>query len=369
MRSTRRTALASRVSAAAPAVILAASALVCEAETPEVAADSGLEELFRANSYVVELSDGELSGAGADFLLAEAEEVQFFCLGEPHNVSEIPKFVTALFERLQERLGFRYLAIEQGPFITNRIGTLAQTEGNDQVRQTFKKRRRALHFRTLEEVEMISDVARASEGTIPGVWGLDRVLDPSHLEEYLSSPAGSAAVDAEFLRNRASWSAENLSMYRSSRADGDGPSADQHREDGFKSGFRHYYRRATPEGGPPTRVLFRFGHVHMGRLAGKRYSSLGHYLSQFAEEKDLGSFHLNLQLINRPGHYWSLTDYPEFQPLARVGDPTKWVLVDLRPARAPLRTGELRANDQLVKLTFKFDAVLLMGGASKGRKL
>jgi hypothetical protein len=367
MRSMRRSRMDSRIPAAA--CVLAASVALSAAAPPEEAGDSELESLFRESSHVLTPSGGDLSGDGLDFLLAEAENVQFFCLGEPHNVREIPGFVTALFERLQDRWSFHHLAIEQGPFITDRIGRLARSKTDDELRQLAKKKKKALHFRTVEEIEMIADVSRASEGSIAGVWGLDRVLAPSHLDDYLSGSDGSNDADAEFLRARAEWSAANLAMYRSGRSQGDGPSADQHREDGFKSGFRHYYRLASPEEGPLPRVVFRFGHVHMGRRAGKRYASLGHYLSRFAGENGLESFHLNIQLINRPGHYWSLTDYPEYEPLSNVGDPTKWVIVDLRPARAAVGAGTLAATDKLTRLIFDFDAVLLMGGASKGRKL
>jgi len=116
-------------------------------------------------------------------------------------------------------------------------------------------------------------------------------------------------------------------------------------------------------------VIFRFGHTHMGRLDYRSYASLGRYLGEFAAENGLSTFHLNLQAINKPGKYWSLTDYPEFEPLANVGDPLKWVLVDLRPAREPLRAGTFPASKKLTRFVFNFDAVLLIGGLSKGRKL
>ena len=92
-------------------------------------------------------------------------------------------------------------------------------------------------------------------------------------------------------------------------------------------------------------------------------------LGEFAGENGLRAFYLNLQVINEPGKYWSLTDYPEYGPLASVGDPSKWIIVDLRAAREPLRAGKFPASDKLTRFVFNFDAVLLMGGASKGRKL
>ena len=62
---------------------------------------------------------------------------------------------------------------------------------------------------------------------------------------------GEADPQAPFLADRAAWSAENLSMYRSGGGDRDGPSPDQHREDGFKNGFESFYERATSDEGPP----------------------------------------------------------------------------------------------------------------------
>jgi hypothetical protein len=332
-------------------------------------AEDGLESLFREHSHVLILEEGKLSGPGLEFLLAETDDAQFLCLAEPHNSQPIPMFVTSLFERLQDDRSFRYLAIEQGPLITRRIAELAQSSTNDDIRKFMKKRKKALHFETSEEVEMIADVGRVSTGSIPRVWGLDRVLDASYVEKWLASDDGREDPEAPFLRERAAWSAENLAMYKSRRDQGDGPSPDQFREDGFKTGFRHYYEQASAEGAPPPRVIFRFGHTHMGRLDYRSYSSLGRYLGEFAAENGLRAFHLNLQAINKPGKYWSLTDYPEYEPLANVGDPSRWVLVDLRPAREPLRAGRLQASKKLTSFVFNFDAVLLIGGLSKGSKL
>jgi len=326
-----------------------------------------LESLFRENSRELTLEDGRLSGPAMEFLLAETEEAQFLCLAEPHNSHEIPILVTSLFERLQTDRSFRYLAIEQGPRITGHITDLARSATNAEILKAMKKRKKALHFKTAEEVAMIADVARISKGSLPGVWGLDRVLDASYVEKWLSSDEGADDPEASFVRERAEWSAENLAMYRGSR--GDGPSPDRHREDGFKTGLRHYYERASSEDGAPPRVIFRFGHTHMGRRDYRSYASLGRYLGELAAENGSRAFYLNLQAINEPGKYWSLTDYPEYEPLANVGDPSKWVLVDLRPARERLRADTVEAGEKLTRLVFNFDAVLLIGGLSKGDKL
>ena len=285
----------------------------CAAEKPEAIAIE-LEQLFRDNSRILNTHEERLSGSGADFLLAETTNAQFVCIAEPHNVSEVPKFVTALFDMLQQRRGYQ-----------------------------------------VEEVEIIADVARLAKGSISGVWGLDRVLDSGDVKDYLLSNPGQPDPRREFLKLRAAWSEDNLARYSAERGSTAARSADQHREDGFKRGFRHYYELAKTKDDPDPRVIFRFGHVHMSRQAGRRFDSLGRYL--------------NIQLINEPGQYWSLTDYPEYRPLAVVGDPHRWVLVDLRPARSPLRAGKLDASDELKKFVENYDAVLLLGGGSRGRRL
>jgi hypothetical protein len=267
----------------------AASFVGCWADTPQQASTQ-LEQLFRENSRVIKLSEQKLTGDGVDFLLAETTGAQFVCIAEPHNVREIPKFVTALFDLLQLHRGYHYLAIEQGPFITGQIGKRVSEKSNEEIQEFAKQQRRAVHFRTVEEVTMIADVASLSEGSISGVWGLDRVLDRSYLIEYLASEAGRSDPQREFLRRRADWSEDNLARY----------GADRNSE---------------------------------------------------------------------AGRYWSLTDYQEFQPLANVGDPHQWVLVDLRPARSPLREGKFKVSKKLGKFVEDFDAVLLLGGGSRGRRL
>ena len=141
---------------------------------------------------------------------------------------------------------------------------------------------------------MIADVARIATTAANGVCGLDRVLDESYVEEWPSGDDGAADPEAPFLEQRVTGSAENSAMYKAKRRRGQGPSADQHREDGFKTGFLHYHESASSEKIPHPRMIVRFGHTHMGRPDYRSYASLGRYLGEFAAKNDLGAFRLNL---------------------------------------------------------------------------
>jgi len=86
----------------------------------------------------------------------------------------------------------------------------------------------------------------------------------------------------------------------------------------------------------------------------------------WAQAERSRAFLVNLQIINRPGRYWSLTDYPDFAPIARAGSPDAWRVVDLRPLRDLVHARKVRVAPPLGRMIFGFDAVVLLGGASRG---
>ena len=100
-------------------------------------------------------------------------------------------------------------------------------------------------FDTAEEVGMIADVARIATTAANGVWGMDRVLDESYVEEWPSGDDGAADPEAPFLEQRVTGSAENSAMYKAKRRRGQGPACR----------WPHRLRRALPA--PKTRARCR----------------------------------------------------------------------------------------------------------------
>lgn len=72
-------------------------------------------DLLKANSHEITLSNGALSGDGAEFLIKASERSQFFAIGEPHDTKEVPEITSLLFKLLKARHRFNYLALEQDP--------------------------------------------------------------------------------------------------------------------------------------------------------------------------------------------------------------------------------------------------------------
>lgn len=259
---------------------------------------------------------------------------------------------------------------------------------------------------------MIADVSRIP-GAAPRVVGLDRATDTAHLfvelgagesgsahgaavraaaEEYVSAlgdEPGAAeyrrahgiveALAAKLAPATGSRAAElvghlrdttrNRLLYEEASKENDfGYRHNLEREQIMKSQFIKHYRAAQAAGDRTPRFVFKFGQWHMlrGRLWGN-YFTLGTLLTELAISNDLEAFILNIQPINRPGNFWSLTEYPDWSAIASAGDPDKWVLVDVRPLRGFLHNGAIESPSEDFELNaFGADAFLLMGGASRG---
>ncbi|MCW5573759.1 MAG: hypothetical protein KIT37_12110 [Steroidobacteraceae bacterium] len=69
------------------------------------------QQTLAATRMPVALRDGRLSGPGATFLEARANESQFVLVGEEHGVADIASTVRALLAGIGP-LGYRHLAIE-----------------------------------------------------------------------------------------------------------------------------------------------------------------------------------------------------------------------------------------------------------------
>ena len=80
-------------------------------------AEDTFDLLVGRHTYELKLDDGRLSGAGANWLRERAAEAHFFMIGEQHATADIALLSTALYRDLN-RLGYRYAAVESGPWST-----------------------------------------------------------------------------------------------------------------------------------------------------------------------------------------------------------------------------------------------------------
>jgi hypothetical protein len=374
--------------------------------------DPAVDSLLRAHRYPIELRDGQVSGPGADFLRRQAARSQFVMIGEFHNGMDIPRFTTALFADLQRLYGFNYLALEDDPEIIRQLMVPGRRGNVDSAVAVAKRYKHALQFWNDQEAEMIAAVARQSSARTQPIWGLDQAFGAQHILTRLRELAGTDAartVTDEFLARATAvesvrpttpgaglrrfvnavdslgWAqlrvryaprpgseADSLlaGLERSNRIYRQGGYFGNNlREQSMKAEFMKQYRAAQRAGIALPKVLARFGHVHMYRgINMLNVETLANFLSEFARANDAETFGLTVYLINEPGTYWTLTESPEWKPLADVGSTTQSYIVDLRPLRARLNryrgiTPELRSVIQ------GFDAALLIASGKRSTML
>lgn len=158
-------------------------------------------------------------------------------------------------------------------------------------------------------------------------------------------------------------SAENVARFQTD----DRVAATTEREELMKRQLREHVGSQNKRTNSSPRTLVKVGHQH-ARRSGLQGTTgpLGQTISEIAASRGLESFHISIQLVNRPGVNWSLTDYPEYEDLSALGDPEKWVLVDLRPVRSMIASPGSKVTDAMREMIEQFDAVVLLGGCPKG---
>ena len=132
--------------------------------------------------------------------------------------------------------------------------------------------------------------------------------------------------------------------------------------------FMYQYRKVQAAGELMPKVLLKLGHYHA--IRGRSWSnvlSVGNFVSEFAKSNDMDSFHLALYINNASGDYGVLSSYPDYKPLADVAPTDKWTVIDLRPLQKYAHAGKLTGlNSEIRRIIFGFDAVLIIGGGSRG---
>lgn len=370
-----------------------------------------LDSLLRAQRLPVEFSEEAISGPGWRFLVDEAADAQFVVVGESHGVREIPLFTARLFEALHEAYGFDYLALENGPHAAGMYNAPRVRGDPDAAIGLANRYVNALQFRNDQELDLIVAAGRVSGAEEP-IWGLDQTWGVLHLLDSLTMLAPHSASRATVAALRAE--AAELEAYRPqgererfitdrlAEADlerleasfrdvpparplledlrasweiyamrTDGPNiyrSNDRRERYMRTRFVEEYRAAEARGDTLPRVVLKFGQWHAleGVLNWGNVVPLGSFLSEVARSRGRESLAIWTGLVNEPGQFWTLGDYPEYAALGRSGTTDGWWVVDFRPLRPLAAAGRLTdVNDDLRKVIFGFDVGVLIGGGRR----
>jgi hypothetical protein len=297
------------------------------------AQDTAFVRAIRGNSVPFTVTNGKLSGAGADALARVAREHQFIMIGEDHGIRELPEFVTALWETARP-VGYRHFAVEIGPISGRHLETMLRS-GNGQSKVSDFLGRYTPYtlpfFFWKEETQMLNDVVIKMPAAGDVVWGLDQefIMSSTYLLERLiqiapnanaraiasrfaeSSSKGEKAMlstgnpgavwmitasDTDLANLKSSFNArpgseaatiiEELTVSRDIYGKfnkGLGYESNQQRADLMKRHFLEFYRAAQARGERTPKAIVKFGanHIFRGPSITNSYE-LGTFLPEFA---------------------------------------------------------------------------------------
>jgi hypothetical protein len=366
-----------------------------------------LSRLLRDNSWKVETSATGLSGPGAARIVAWSREAQFFLLGENHGSAGIARFATGVAKALGP-VGFRHTVVEADPLVTDHMVRLLKQGGMPAFANWLAtdQRQRAVPFFAWREE---ADFAVAALANGP-VWGVDQSFLAAahvHLDAIAaqtrdrSARTMAQAMAAEARADVIGWLAkvdrarivalrdaipardaaarriadllvQSAAIYSPfSGGQGSWHRANLARETLMKRSFLGYYDAAAKRGGPPPRVLFKFGAWHLQRgLSETNVPSLGNFLAELALARyDRPVFNLRVmcgpgaEQVTFDGSVQSCGD--EFAPLApALGaalSPEGATVFDLRPLRdKPRLWRDWPAEAK--RLVWTYDAVVVIRG-------
>ncbi|HJP86343.1 MAG TPA: hypothetical protein VJ852_10160 [Gemmatimonadaceae bacterium] len=395
--------------------ILAGQFAAAQQPPPTPPPQLDLDSIVKAHSYQLRNSSGKINDEGWAFMMHEIGDAQIVAIAEEHNVQEIPHFLTMLFARLHNELGFNYLADEQDPYALRLISSLARRVSEDSIKSLARRWPTALTFATDEEIDMLYKVARLSTGRGNALWGVDQAFGANHylarLRELSPSAAATAKIDSlarvaeaadrqrydstwthfmariatedDFARLRvlfkpaagseADWlitalerSAHIYTAYTLA-ANQNKPTGWENtwsRERYMKERFSEEYHIATSRGDSLPRVLVKAGHwhIHRGLFPQSLALTFGTFVSELAQFNGRQSYVISTGITGPPGQWRQYSN-----PIARSVPPNDWTLVDLRALRPYARGRRIRdMTGELQQLIFGADAVLYFGGAHPG---
>jgi hypothetical protein len=172
-----------------------------------------------SSPLAISIQNGHLAGPGARVLGDAAAGAHFVLLGEDHGTSEIAAFSDAFFASLVP-LGYRTIAVETGPILTERLRTWIGAPDGRAEYEAFEKNHggTTAFYGWQREFAFLENANRATGGTLR-LWGLDQELMGSSkylLESMLEQHPGarSSALIRQMLH-------EDEADYRNAARSGD----------------------------------------------------------------------------------------------------------------------------------------------------
>ena len=390
------------------ALTLATSAV---AQTP-TQVDTGA--LLAANTRPFSYADGKLAGPGADFMFGQLPTAQFVFLGESHHDRQTPIFAGALYGRLKQELGYRYLAVEQDPLAIDAINTYR----GDLSRIVALSKTYPTHigFSSDQDLALLALVSKDARSGDPSIWGLEQAQGVAPYLEELVTLASNAATrattqglldEARLKETRANQGAfihddpttlSRLTALKTAFAAKPGSRADvlltglvtsariysynrranagervglynnTEREALFKRSFMTHYRQVATAKTLP-RVMFKFGswHGYRGRSPGGAFT-IANFAHEFAISNGREAY--GIVVVPTGGYEADVTEEgPWMKALFPDGPPKQPVILDLRAiqpwSRVFVNQVPVEQQGALRDYIFAHDAVVVLPNSAK----
>jgi len=387
------------------------AAIVAQTDAPD-SVDARIDELIAEHMRPLTLEDGRLGGPGAEFLLDEASDASFLCIGEAHLTEETPAFMRALFTPLVDR-GYSAFAIETGERIADYAEAHILDDPESLKRLLAETPFSAAFIDHEPEFEMLRDAVHHGYD----LWGLDQVfiggarfnldrlieLAPDDEARSLAREARRRAQDAlvHFMQtgdqSRAFLISAGAEEYASLRAafknvpdalriiDELEKSGRIYRLFGAGANYQSNYERINlmkrhlaenvrtlPAG---EKVLMKFGTMHVARgYTPLNQLDVGNAASELGVLRGGGSFHVG---VTTRGQRMLDGSFIEFLPRAphlqrfvdAMGD-AEWAVFDLRPLR-PIFHQERnqRGREGLNGYVWRLDALVIADEFTQAKPL
>jgi hypothetical protein len=377
------------------------------AQTPDSAAvRAAFDSTVAAHTYTATLENGDLTGPGADWLVARGRERAHFLLSERHGTASIPKVAATLYERLAAH-GYGPVALEIGPFAAQAANEALGRGGYPALEALLTRYEGPvipfLNWR--EEAQMAARMAEAGAT----IWGVDYEFLfslPMHLDAMAEqaetdreraavqtarqkmadewggagAPALAAAPPAALEALRAAFAPRGddaalarIDAMRESNAiyapyvrnTGSFPASNRRRETLMKEQLIDYVRAWEAEHGAPPKVFHK--NAHVGRLAPHDlHVMFGGFVAAWLRGRGAESFHV---LADCHGGRIPKTGQGgggactamlggEGSPLAEHLRDDTVTVIDLRPLRR--HVGADFVTDELRRWIVSFDAYVAL---------
>ena len=266
-------------------------------QSEEAVTSEDITEIITKHRYAIDISEGEIVGAGAEKILIEGRNADIFMLGENHGIKEIAELSQILYRELS-RENPRLLVTEIGPTTAYQTEQMIRDGGFEQFLDKKTNLLSVPFFSLEQELPLLYQAIKNFPNDKESIWGLDQEFVASvpiiskRLESLASTPEEKKALkklkranflnpvligmsDGEVLQELQQTFANSPSevqritqqlvtsndIYRG-QSDGRGRWSNEARESLMMENFEHY---ANEYKGEVPSMFIKFGSYHLHR--------------------------------------------------------------------------------------------------------